>query len=241
MKEILKVQNLYKRYSTKAKWAVEDISFCCAEGVIVGLLGNNGAGKSTIIKSIEGMLPFEKGNVFINGYDIKVSPVEAKLNMGFVTDNHAVFNKMTGLEYVSFMADIYRVDNSLRKQRIELMQNVLRLGDSLYNSISSYSHGMKQKISMMGSLVHLPKLWILDEPMLGLDHSTKQSVIQFMQDYAKQGNTILFSSHDLNTVQEICNEVIVINNGKQHEKIYTSIDFKNGVDLKEEFSNIVSK
>lgn len=212
---VLRVSDLCKRYSKKAELAVENVSFDCHEGEIVGLLGHNGAGKSTTLKCIEGMLPFESGQISICGFDIKKEPIKAKMNMGFVTDNHAVFVKMTGVQYLSFLADVYKVPTEQRKERFEFLESIFKLGDAVNNLVSSYSHGMRQKICMMGSLIHSPKLWILDEPMTGLDPVTMRAVQNFMKSYAKQGNCIIFSSHALDTVAKICDRVVLIKKGKQ--------------------------
>ncbi len=213
--EIVRVDGLYKKYSKKADWAVENVSFSVNQGEIVGLLGHNGAGKSTTLRCLEGMLPFDQGSISICGYDIVKSPLKAKANMGFVTDDHSVFVKMTGLQYIDFMADIYKVSSALRKERFAELESVFCLGDSVCNLIASYSHGMRQKICMMGSLIHMPRLWILDEPMTGLDPRTMRAVQIFMLDYAKKGNGILFSSHALSTVAKLCDRVVLIRKGKQ--------------------------
>lgn len=214
-KEVVKVDHLYKKYSKKSDYAIKDISFNCYEGEIVGLLGHNGAGKSTTLKCLEGMIPFEKGEIYIDGYDIKKQPIQAKSKMGFVTDNHAVFVKMTGINYISFMASVYKVPDELRKPRLEKLESIFCLGDAINSLISSYSHGMRQKICMMGSLMHNPKLWILDEPMTGLDPRTMRAVKNFMREYAAEGNSIIFSSHALNSVAEICDRVVLIRKGLQ--------------------------
>ena len=215
MKEILKVDNLSKKYAKKADYAVHNVSFSCHEGEIVGLLGHNGAGKSTTLKCIEGMIPFEAGSISICGHDIKNDPLAAKAEMGFVTDNHAVFIKMTGIEYLSFMADVYKVPTKARKERVQELEGVFKLGDAVNSLISSYSHGMRQKICMMGSLIHMPKLWILDEPMTGLDPRIMRAVQDFMHDYVSKGNCIIFSSHALGVVSKLCDRVVLIRKGKQ--------------------------
>ena len=213
--EVLRVSGLYKRYSKKADWAVANVTFSCYEGEIVGLLGHNGAGKSTTLKCLEGMLPFERGEIEIAGYDIRRDAELAKSNMGFVTDNHATFVKMTGLQYINFMADIYDVPTELRAKRLNALEGVFQLGKPIENLISSYSHGMRQKICMMGSLIHHPKLWILDEPMTGLDPRTMKAVQEFMHRYVAAGNAIVFSSHALNTVAKLCDRVVMIRKGEQ--------------------------
>ncbi len=214
-KEVVKVSGLCKRYSRKADWAVTDVSFTCKEGEIVGLLGHNGAGKSTTLKCLEGMIPFEKGEISIMGYDVRKQAEKAKKCMGFVTDNHAAFVKMTGMQYLNFLADVYEVPTALRLKRLKELDAVFQLGKPIANLISSYSHGMRQKICMMGSLIHHPKLWILDEPMTGLDPRTMRAVQDFMHSYAAAGNAIIFSSHALNTVAKLCDRVVLIRKGKQ--------------------------
>ncbi len=210
----LQISGLYKKYSVKADYAVENISFCCREGEIVGILGANGAGKSTILKCLSGMIPITEGEITICGHSIKAQPVRAKSNFSFVTDNHAVFVKMTGMQYLAFMADVYDVPDAVRQERFAALEDAFRLGDSVKRLISGYSHGMKQKICMMGSLMHFPKLWILDEPMTGLDPRTQASVIAFMRNYAADNKTILFSSHNLEAVQKICDRAVIIDSGK---------------------------
>lgn len=213
--DIVRVDGLYKKYAKKANWAVENVSFAVRAGEIVGLLGHNGAGKSTTLRCLEGMLPFEKGSISICGKNIVKDPVGAKANMGFVTDDHAVFVKMTGIQYIDFMADVYKVPQGERAARLAALEEIFSLGDSIHNLIASYSHGMRQKICMMGSLIHKPRLWILDEPMTGLDPRTMRAVQDFMLSYAKEGNGILFSSHALGTVAKICDRVVLIRKGKQ--------------------------
>ncbi len=213
--EVVRVADLCKRYSKKAPLAIENVNFTCYEGEIVGLLGHNGAGKSTTLKCLEGMLPYEKGDIAICGHDVKKEPLLAKQNMGFVTDNHAVFVKMTGIQYISFMADIYKVPTDVRRTRLAELEEVFQLGDAINNLVSSYSHGMRQKVCMMGSLIHFPKLWVLDEPMTGLDPRTMHAVQEFMHRYAAQGNCIIFSSHALTTVAKMCDRVVLIKRGQQ--------------------------
>ncbi len=217
--EIVVVDGLCKKYSKKADYAVSNVNFRCYEGEIVGLLGHNGAGKSTTLKCLEGMLPFDKGTISICGHDIVKEPIKAKANMGFVTDNHATFIKMTGMQYLDFMADIYDVPTEVRKERVEKLESVFMLGGAINNLISSYSHGMRQKICMMGSLMHMPKLWVLDEPMTGLDPRTMHAVREFMREYADAGNCIIFSSHALITVARMCDRVVLMRTGRQLDEL----------------------
>ena len=159
---LLEVNNLYKKYDPKGDYTIQDISLYGKAGEIVAILGHNGAGKSTTIKSITGMHPYDQGKILICNNDLKLNPIEAKKNFGYVSDEFTLFEKMTGFEFVNFMADIYGVSEEDRKNRIESFQKIFLLGKAIYNQISSYSHGMKQKISIMGALIHNPKVFILD-------------------------------------------------------------------------------
>lgn len=209
----VRVAGLKKKYPRAAEYAVGGISFEVKRGEIVGLLGHNGAGKSTTLKCLTGMLPYREGEISIFGNPVKGDATAAKMCFGFVTDDHAVFSKMTGLEYIAFMADVYGVPKDVRESRVEELQKCFNLGDKIDNLISSYSHGMKQKICMMGSLIHDPALWILDEPMLGLDPTTMNAVSEFMRSYAEKGGAVLFSTHNLDAVRRICDRAIVIRGG----------------------------
>ncbi len=231
----LEVTNLFKRYGNKADFAVKDISFSCKEGEVVGILGANGAGKSTTLKCITGMIPETKGTITVSGYDVSKNPVEAKRNFSFVTDNHTVFTKMTGMQYLSFMCDVYGVPYEKRDEKIKELEGVFKLGDSINRLISGYSHGMKQKICMMGSLMHEPRLWLLDEPMLGLDPRTQNAVINYMREYVKKGKTILFSSHNLDVVERVCDRVLIIASGELKKVIVSNVDKFDGDELIETY------
>lgn len=210
---VLKIKDLKKSYNGGKTFASNNISFDVKAGEIVGLVGKNGAGKSTIIKSVTGIMPFDSGDISICGYGVKYEPIGSKKNMGYVPDVCNAFDKMTGMEYVNFVADIFKVGKKERIERIEKFQKAFPLGDSIHKTISSYSHGMKQKISIMASLISNPKLWILDEPVTGLDTQTSLSLLEYMKEYAEQGNAVLFSCHNLDIVQKICDRAIIINNG----------------------------
>ena len=211
---ILKVNHLFKHYLGATYISARDISFEVREGEIFGFLGVNGAGKSTAIKCITGIIPFTSGKVEICGFDVKEDPFNAKLNFGFVPDNHAVYDKLTGAEYVNYIADLYKVPPSERRQRFEELAVKFNITHALGNQIVSYSHGMKQKISIIGALIHNPKLWILDEPMVGLDPQSIFEVKNYMKEYAKAGNSVFFSSHNLDTVQALCDRAIIIHGGQ---------------------------
>ena len=238
---LLRVKNLCKKYQKKTDYAVSDISIEAGEGEIVGILGHNGAGKSTTIKCITGMHPYEAGQILIGGHDLTSDSIEAKKNFGYVSDEHVLFEKMTGYEFINFMADIYGVKSQDREERVELFQSMFALGDSIYNPISSYSHGMKQKIAFMGALIHNPKVFILDEPMVGLDPYTASQVKVFFKKHAQEGNLVLFSSHNLNVVQQLCNRVYIIDQGRILEEIDMVRFRQSGRDFERYFLSITQR
>lgn len=238
---ILKVENLAKKYSQKANYAIENINLYGNEGEIVGLLGHNGAGKSTTIKCITGIHPYEDGVIELLGYDMKKDSINFKKNFGYVSDEFTLFEKMTGIEFINFMADIYKVSLEERKERIEKFQELFQLGDAIKKSISSYSHGMKQKISLMGALIHNPKLFILDEPMVGLDPYTINQVKQYFKEHSKNGNLVLFSSHNLDVVEKLCDRAYIIDQGRILEEINIKEFRESGKDLESYFLSITKK
>lgn len=224
-KYVVKIRELCKKYGKSQDYAIENINIDCRAGEIVGLLGKNGAGKSTTIKCLTGFFPFNEGSIEICGYDIKTHTVQAKKNLGYVPDNRAMFDKMTGVEYINFIADLHRTPVEVREARVEEMQSIFLLGDKINNLISSYSHGMRQKICIMASLIHRPKLWLLDEPLTGLDPQTSKALREYMQIYKSQGNGVLYSSHNLDAVEKTCDRAYIINNGRIVQHIVIS-EFK---------------
>jgi ABC-2 type transport system ATP-binding protein len=237
----LKVQHLFKHYNGARFISARDINFEVNEGEIFGFLGVNGAGKSTSIKCITGIIPFTSGKIEICGFDNKKDPYNAKKCFGFVPDNHAVYDKLTGTEYVNYIADLYGVEAKVRKERFEMLCDKFKIGHAVNNQIMSYSHGMKQKISIIGALIHMPKLWILDEPMVGLDPQSIFEVKQYMREYAKMGNSVFFSSHNLDTVQAMCDRAVIVHGGI----VIADIDLKEynrtGKDLEKEFMQLTEQ
>jgi ABC-2 type transport system ATP-binding protein len=211
---MVKISHLTKRYLGSSVNAVEDLSLELKPGEIFGFLGPNGAGKSTTIKCLVGLLPFDQGKIEICGTDIKENPIKAKSEIGYVPDNHAVFERLTGREYVNHIANLYHVSKEEREKRCELYLKMFNLEDSFDAQIKSYSHGMKQKISVIAQLIHNPKVWILDEPLMGLDPQAAYQLKQAMKNHAKEGNTVFFSSHILDVVQNLCDRVCIVNKGK---------------------------
>lgn len=211
---ILKINNLTKAYAKGLIKAVDNLSIEAKPGEILGFLGPNGAGKSTTIKCLTGIHSYEKGNIEICGYDLAKQPIEAKKCIGFVPDNHVIYDNLTGKEYINFMADIYEVPTHERKVLAEKYLEMFELTDASNNPIKSYSHGMKQKISVIGALIHNPKLWVLDEPLTGLDPKSSYDLKQLMREHTDAGNTVFFSSHVLEVVEKVCDRVAIIDNGK---------------------------
>jgi len=214
MENMLKITNVSKTYSKGSVKAVDNLNLEVKCGEIFGFIGPNGAGKSTTIKMITGVLPFESGTITVCGIDIKKHPLEAKSCIGYVPDTHSVYEKLTGKEYLNFMADMYNVSLSDRKSRGDEYLKLFNLTDAVNNQIRTYSHGMKQKIIVIGALLHNPKLWILDEPLTGLDPQSSFELKKLMQLHIKNGNTVFFSSHVLEVVEKLVDSVGIINKGK---------------------------
>ena len=212
--KVVEISGLCKRYGKTGDYTINDINIVCNPGEIVGLLGRNGAGKSTTIKCLTGFFQFDKGTIKICGHDIKKEPIQAKQLLGYVPDNRAMFDKMTGMEYINFVADLHGTPQEERQSRIDEMQQMFKLGDKIFDMISSYSHGMRQKVCLMASLIHQPKLWLLDEPLTGLDPQTAKALRDYMQIYKQRGNSVLYSSHNLDAVEKTCDRAYIINKGR---------------------------
>ena len=210
---MIKAQNLKKVYGGDFV-SVDDLSFHINKGEIVGFVGQNGAGKTTTIKMLTGILMPTEGSVIINGYDMREKPMEAKLSMGYIADNPDIFLRLTGLEYVNFIADIYGVSTSDRKTRIEQMAERFGMEDSLTRQMVSYSHGMRQKMMVIAALVHNPPVWILDEPMTGLDPNAAYELKKMLSEHADAGNCVFFSTHVLEVAEKLCDKIIMIRKGK---------------------------
>ena len=211
--DMLKVSNFYKKYKGATRYSAENISFEVPDGKVLGLLGKNGAGKSTTIKSICGIFPFDKGQIIVNGFDVQKQPVKAKATIGYTSDDHSIYEKLGGRECLNFMGSLFGVSKANKEKWIHYYAKKFDIEYALEKQIASYSHGMKQKICLVASLLHQPKLWVLDEPMLGLDPQTKKIVMDYIREYADKGNSVLFSSHDIYTVSQICDYVAIINKG----------------------------
>lgn len=210
---MINIQNVTKTYGSGIK-AVDGISLDIKNGEIFGFLGPNGAGKTTTIKMITGILPTDEGDIMVDGHSITNEPILAKMSIGYVSDDPNVFERLKGLEYLNFMADIYRVPAESRKEKILTLADKFEMTNALNDKIQSYSHGMRQKIVVMGVLLHDPNVWILDEPLSGLDPKSSYKLKEIMRSHADKGNTVMFSTHVLEVAEKVCDRIAVINNGK---------------------------
>ena len=210
---MIEIKNVSKSY-VKEKKSVDSLNLEVKNGEIFGFLGPNGAGKTTTIRMITGILNIDEGDIIIDGKSIKSKPLEAKRNFGFVPDNPDMFLKLKGIEYLTFMADVYDIPQDERKEKIEDLTKRFEIYSELNNQIQSYSHGMRQKIVICGALLSEPKNWILDEPMTGLDPKSSFDLKEMMRQHARSGKTVFFSTHVLEVAEKLCDRVGIINKGK---------------------------
>lgn len=209
---MLEIKNLTKKYGEKV--AVDDLSLTVQNGQICAFIGHNGAGKTTTLKAISGILNFEQGEIKIDGIDVKKNPMEAKRILAYLPDNPDLYEYLTGIEYLNFIANIFKMSENERKQKIEQYAKRIGIFDALQSQISSYSHGMKQKLALVSALIHSPRLLLLDEPFVGLDPISSHEMKLIMQEMAQNGATIFYSTHVLDVAEKICNQVAIIKQGK---------------------------
>lgn len=209
---MLNISHLTKRYGDKV--AVDDLSLHIAPGEIYGFIGHNGAGKTTTLKSICGIIHFDSGEITVDGHSIKDDPIACKQVMAYVPDNPDLYTFMTGIQYLNFVADIYGVSKEDRQARIRLYGEKLGMTDDLTLPISDCSHGMRQKIALIGALIHKPKLILMDEPFVGLDPVASHQLKQVMQAHCEAGGAIFFSTHVLEVAEKLCHKVAIIRGGK---------------------------
>ncbi|MHB1314845.1 MAG: ABC transporter ATP-binding protein [Christensenellales bacterium] len=210
---MITIQGVSKTYGGSVK-ALDNISLTIDSGCIFGFLGPNGAGKTTTIKLITGMIKPDEGTILVDGYNVKEEALQAKKIIGYVPDDPNIFLRLKGIEYLSFMADIYDVPSKERKSIIQTLAARFEMTNALGDKIQSYSHGMRQKTVLMGALLHKPKVWILDEPMTGLDPKASYELKEMMREHAEEGNTVFFSTHVLEVAEKVCDKVAVIDKGR---------------------------
>ena len=211
---MIKLNNVSKTYAKSGSMAVKDLTLEIRDGEIFGFLGPNGAGKSTTIKMITGILTPDCGTIEVNGINMAENPIGVKSLIGFVPDNHDTYETLKGIEYLNFIGTMYNVESGVLKQRIEEYAEEFELKDALPDMIASYSHGMKQKLMIIAALIHQPKVWILDEPLTGLDPQSAFRLKQLMRKHADEGNTVFFSSHVIDVVEKVCDRIGIINHGE---------------------------
>lgn len=209
---MLTIKNLTKTYGTKR--AVDDISIHVESGSLCAFIGHNGAGKTTALKAIAGIINYDEGIIEVDGKDIQKEDIACKRLIGYLPDNPDMYEHMTGIDYLNFIADIFNIDSTTRKERIEEYAKRLTIYDNLKQPIGSYSHGMKQKIALVSVLIHKPKLYLFDEPFVGLDPSASHALKTILKEECKKGSAILFSTHVLEVAEKLCSHLIIIKNGK---------------------------
>ncbi len=195
-------------------YAVKDMSFRIGPGEIVGFVGENGAGKTTTIKMMTGILKPTCGHIEIKGLDMQIEPLRAKQQIGYISDNPDLFLRLTGMEYLLLMADLYEVDTDQREATIEELAQSFEMTEHLYTPMNDYSHGMRQKIMIIGTLLHKPPVWILDEPMTGLDPKASYELKRRMKEHAKNGNAVFFSTHVLTVAEQLCSRILMVKKGQ---------------------------
>ena len=209
---MLKIEHLSKIYGDKK--AVDDLTLHINSGEIYGFIGHNGAGKTTTLKSVVGILQFDKGQIYINGKSVASNPIECKKEIAYIPDNPDLYDFMTGIKYLNFIADIFGVSSADRKEHIKKYADLFELTEDLAQPIAAYSHGMKQKLAIIAAWIHEPKLIIMDEPFVGLDPKASHILKEMMREVCNTGGAIFFSTHVLEVAEKLCDKVAIIKDGK---------------------------
>lgn len=210
---MLKIENLTKTYKG-GKRAVDRLSLTVEKGDIFGFIGHNGAGKTTTLKCVAGILDFDDGEIYIDGKSVKGEPIESKKAIAYIPDNPDLYDYLTGIQYLNFIADVYGIGKSWREDRIKKYADAFELTPWLGDLISAYSHGMRQKLAIISAFIHTPKLLILDEPFVGLDPKASIKLKELMRERCQAGGAIFFSTHVLDVAEKLCNKIAIIKDGK---------------------------
>ena len=209
---MLKIEHLTKNYGEKR--AVDDLSLHIRPGEIYGFIGHNGAGKTTTIKAACGILQYDSGEIYLDGVSMKEDPIRAKASLAYIPDNPDLYDFMTGIQFLNFVADVFGVTEHDRKERIRKYGDAFELTADLAQPVASYSHGMKQKLALISALIHEPKLIIMDEPFVGLDPKASYLLKEMMREICNKGGAIFFSTHVLEVAEKLCDKVAIIKSGK---------------------------
>ena len=209
---MLRIENLTKKYGEKK--AVDSLSLTIAPGEIYVFIGHNGAGKTTTIKAVCGIFDFDSGEIYVDGTSIKADPLKCKREIAYIPDNPDLYDFYTGVKYLNFIADIYGIPSDVRKERMRRYCDMFELTPELARPINEYSHGMKQKLAVISALIHSPKLWLLDEPFVGLDPKAAHTLKQIMREVCDGGGAIFFSTHVLEVAEKLCDRIAIIKNGR---------------------------
>lgn len=236
---MIEIKNVSKTYNNEKK-ALNNISFDIKDGEIFAFIGHNGAGKTTMIKSLVGILDFEEGDILINNKSIKKDPISCKLQMAYVPDNPDLYENMTAIDFINFVCDMYDTPINIRKENINKYTKMFEMEDKLMDDISSFSHGMKQKVALIAALSHNPKVLIMDEPFVGLDPKAVFDMKELMKEMTKEGKTIFFSTHILDVAEKLCDRVAIIKNGSI-VKIDKMSDIKGDSSLEKVFLELGEK
>ncbi len=212
-RNMLEIKNYSKSYGTDKK-AADNVTLTVESGDIYGFIGHNGAGKSTTIRAVVGVLDFTEGEIYIDGHSVKDEPMACKRVTAYIPDNPDLYENLTGMQYLNFVADVFGISAAERQESIKKYADTFEITDSLGDLISSYSHGMKQKVALISALIHKPKLLVLDEPFVGLDPKASFTVKKIMHEMCEQGTAIFFSTHVLDVAEKLCNKIAIIKHGR---------------------------
>lgn len=236
---MIEIKNFTKAYNNTKK-AVDNLSVTVNAGDIYGFIGHNGAGKTTTLRAAAGILDFTEGEIFVNGVSIKKDPLACKKVTAYIPDNPDLYEHLTGIQYLNFIADLYEISKTDREVRIKKYADAFEITKNLGDSIASYSHGMKQKLAIISALIHKPKLMLLDEPFVGLDPKASHLLKSFMGELCSEGSAIFFSTHVLEVAEKLCNKIAIIKGGKLISSGLTE-DVKGNQSLEDVFMELVEE